>query len=453
MPSSASKGPTITVDSICEAVGLLTMSTFQYTRSGSEIESAAPQTPLDRCDIIAFLGVAQSRGIDLLPITWEPTLDCLGQGETTEIREASFGQQTSFAFKRRRFKNAYDLMVLETQLLPSLAAEVAVLGHPSIWDCPSIAKLEGICWDVYPPDGHVLSREETIKSEKGGIMPVLVFEKAKHGDLYHFMTHGPGQQLGLNDKLWLCTEAASAVAIMHINSKHRHQHHTETAVDTILSGIIHGDIKPQNILVFNKGLVEHQPKAKMLEIGTRYADSTDVLDTPKSEPWYAPDDTIDGDTNPQNSPVLDDTSPKYTAKVTDFGYSTQYTSVTDLIIMPRSEPWYAPEWHHRGFTPAQATRMDSYSFGMVVLWLLSYSTEDDSVRKFQNDLNLSSNDALSLAYRRIGHVECPQRLKLQLFFEKTLTNNASDRCSNFLHLRDILGSELYTANRFCCEWG
>jgi hypothetical protein len=121
------------------------MSTFQYTRSGSEIESAAPQTPLDRCDIIAFLRVAQSRGIDLLPITWEPTLDCLGQGGTAEIREASFSRKTSFAFKRRRFRNAYDLMVLETQLLPSLAAEVAVLGHPLIWDCPSIAKLEGIC--------------------------------------------------------------------------------------------------------------------------------------------------------------------------------------------------------------------------------------------------------------------------------------------------------------------
>ena len=202
------------------------MSTFQYTRSGSEFESAAPQTPLDLCDLIAFLGVAQSRGIDLLPITWEPTLDCLGQGGTAEIREASFNPQTSFAFKRRRFWNAYELMVLETWLLPSLAAEVAVLGHPSISDCPSVAKLEGICWEVYPPDDQVLSREEAINSGKGGIMPILVFEKAKHGDLYQFMTHGPGQQLCLNDRLWLCTEVASAIAIMHINSKHQHQHHT-----------------------------------------------------------------------------------------------------------------------------------------------------------------------------------------------------------------------------------
>ena len=198
------------------------MSTFQYTTSRSEIESAAPRTPLDRCDIIAFLGVAQSRSIDLLPITWEPTLDCLGQGGTAEIREASFNQETSFAFKRQKFSIGYDLMELETQLLPSLAAEVAVLGHPSIWDYPRVAKLEGICWEVYPPDDQVLSREETTKSEEGGIVPILVFEKAKYGDLYQFMTHGSGQQLDLNDRLWLCTEVASAIAIMHINSKHQH---------------------------------------------------------------------------------------------------------------------------------------------------------------------------------------------------------------------------------------
>ncbi len=428
------------------------MSSFQYTTSGSEIISAAPRTPLDPCDIIAFLGIAQSRGIDLLPITWEPTLDCLGQGGTAEIREASFNQETSFAFKRRKFSIGYDLMELETRLLPSLAAEVAILGHPSIWDYPSVAKLEGICWEVYPPGDQVLSREETIKSGEGGIVPILVFEKAKYGDLSQFMTHGSGQQLDLNDRLWLCTEVASAIAIMHINSKHRNKHHIETVAYTRLPEIIHGDIKPQNILVFDKGLAEHPTKTKSLEIGTRYADSTDVLDIPKSEPWYAPD-IIDRDANPPNSPALDPNSPKYTAKVTDFGYSTQYASVTDLIIMPKSQPWYAPEWHHRGFTPAQATKMDSYSFGMVVLWLLSYSTEDDSVRKFQSDLNLSSNEALSLAYRRIEHVEVAQRLKLQIFFEKTLTNNAPERCADFLHLRDILGSELYTTIPFLLRRG
>ena len=188
--------------------------------SGSGFESATPQTPLDRCDLITFLGVAQSRGIDVLPIIWDPKLDNLGQGGTSVIRETSFNPQTKFAFKCQRFRNAYDQAELETRILPSLAAEIAALGHPSLWDCHSVTKLEGICFEIYPPDGQVLSRTQTVETGKGGILPVLVFEKAKHGDLHHFMTHGPGEKLSLDDRLRLCTEIAGSIAIMHINSRH-----------------------------------------------------------------------------------------------------------------------------------------------------------------------------------------------------------------------------------------
>ena len=95
------------------------MSTYHYIRSGSEIESAAPLTPLDRCDLIAFLGVAQCRSIDLLPITWDPILQCLGQGGKAEIREASFDRETNFAFKRGRFEKAYDLIEFVLELMRS----------------------------------------------------------------------------------------------------------------------------------------------------------------------------------------------------------------------------------------------------------------------------------------------------------------------------------------------
>ena len=179
---------------------------------------------------------------------------------------------------------------------------------------------------------------------------------------------------------------------------------------------------------------------------------TDV-DMPISEPWYALGDIYDGDAISRNDQKLDHKFPKYTAKATDFGYSTQYAGMTDLISMPKSDPWYAPEWHHRGFTPAQATKMDSYSFSMLVLWLLSYSTEAESVRKFRNDLYLASNDALTLAHRKMGHLDSAQRLTLQLFFEKISNTNGAGRCSDFLHLRDIIGSDLYTFNQFHCEGG
>ena len=86
---------------------------------------------------------------------------------------------------------------------------------------------------------------------------------------------------------------------------------------------------------------------------------------------YDNDNTLDiihGDIKPQNTLIFDNVFGGYTAKVADFGYSTQYTLPQDLIFMPRSWPWAAPEWHHRGFTPAQATKMDTYSFGMLVLY-------------------------------------------------------------------------------------
>ena len=209
-------------------------------------------------------------------------------------------------------------------------------------------------------------------------------------------------------------------------------------------------------MVFDTDAIE--PLAKPfrpedLQVLPRYANSDDVLDIPKSKPWYAPDGVIEGGIAPQDTPVVDPKSPKYTAKTTDFGYSTQYSDVSDLIIMPKSDPWYAPEWHHRGFTPAQAAKMDSYSFGMLVLWLLSYSTEEDSIRKFKVDLHLSSDDALSLAYGWAEHLQPEKESAIRKFFGKTLTPIVPDRCSDFVHLRDILGSGLYTAIRPDCEGG
>ena len=166
-------------------------------RLGSGIESGAPQTPLDRWDLIAFLGVAQCRGIDVLPITSEPTLDCLGEGGTSVIREIPFSPQTEFAFRCQKFRHGYNVADLETRIVPSLAAELAALGHPSLCDHHGVAKLEGICFEIYPPDDQVLSRTQVVKSERGGILLVLVFEKAKTWRLAPFHDPWPGRKAEL----------------------------------------------------------------------------------------------------------------------------------------------------------------------------------------------------------------------------------------------------------------
>ena len=175
-------------------------------------------TALDRCDLIDFLGVAQKSEIDFLPITWQPTLDHIGRGATAEIRETLINIQKSFAFKRPLLRSAFDIEELETRIFPSLIAEISVLGHSSIRGHPSIIQLEGICWEIFAEERQTLSREEPIDTTKSGIVPVLVFEKAKHGDLHEFMTQGAGRKLQLMERLHLCSEIARVVADMHGNS-------------------------------------------------------------------------------------------------------------------------------------------------------------------------------------------------------------------------------------------
>jgi serine/threonine protein kinase len=68
--------------------------------------------------------------------------------------------------------------------------------------------------------------------------------------------------------------------------------------------------------------------------------------------------------------MFEDSPGIYTAKVADFGFSTHFHDKQDLIKMPKSEPWSAPEHHDRYFYPQDAKVMDVYSFSMLCLWLL-----------------------------------------------------------------------------------
>lgn len=120
--------------------------------------------------------------------------------------------------------------------------------------------------------------------------------------------------------------------------------------------------------------------------------------------------------------VFDNEAGGYIARVADFGYSTQWALPNDLIQMPRSRPWDAPEWDHRGFTPAQAMKMDSYSFGMVVLWLLGYTAVKDPYHTFERDLDTAS-EAADLARPLADFIFEAHKLNLNQFFNATLTHD------------------------------
>ena len=198
---------------------ILKSSRNQFLSSGSNFESATPKKAAIRYDLITFLGVAQNLGIDFLPITWQPALDRIGRGATAEIREASMSLRAKFAFKRPIFRSSFDPSEFESRIVPSLIAEISILAQLSIRRHPNILQLEGICWDVLPGQGEPISRDKPINAGSGGIVPVLVFEKANHGDLSSFMLHDVGKQLDFTGRLEMCTAIAKAIAAMHSISK------------------------------------------------------------------------------------------------------------------------------------------------------------------------------------------------------------------------------------------
>lgn len=144
-------------------------------------------------DLIAFLAAAQWRGIDLLPITWQPALDTAGRGATAEIQQSIINLSLTLAFKRFLFSP-------DSGTYRAIITELCILGHPAVKEHPNIIKLLGVCWDV-------VSEDE--------IRPVLVFEKTKHGNLNEFVVSEEARLLSSEQWLNLYTGIANAIVTMH----------------------------------------------------------------------------------------------------------------------------------------------------------------------------------------------------------------------------------------------
>ena len=138
-------------------------------------------------------------------------------------------------------------------------------------------------------------------------------------------------------------------------------------------GIIHGDIKPENILVFEKGSTGHS------------------------------------------------------IRLADFGYSSFFASKIKIIA---THGWIAPEWHHRNFTTdvAGAKKMDIYSFGLVCRWLLFDEAQDSENRRFDSEDDPPLFSARRLTVTEFGPGDKRGHDVLELF-EKTLAEDANVRIS------------------------
>jgi len=267
--------------------------------------SSSKAAPLD---LISFLAVAQWRNIDFLPITWQQMLSSIGVGGTARMKQSIVSEHVNLAFKRLHLEKA--TAEGRAIALQTVMTEVAVLGHPIIRGLPCFIRLEGVCWDFTDDDG---------------VWPVLVFKKADHGNLREFLEEGEGREISFAQRLAICSEIGSAVMTMHAFRMSlgipSFQFFWYFPLLTFTrSDMIHGDLKPENVLIFN------------------------------------------------------DESGGYVAKVADFGYSGISFERTEdsKFHLPISRPWNAPEvtgWSSI-LEIGAAREADMYSFGLLCLWIL-----------------------------------------------------------------------------------
>lgn len=76
-----------------------------------------------------------------------------------------------------------------------------------------------------------------------------------------------------------------------------------------------------------------------------------------------------GDIKPQNVLIFPNPDGTVSAKISDLGY-VAIGSDNDLTRLPRSRPWTDPDWNRREITIQNAKKMDVYSFGMICGWIL-----------------------------------------------------------------------------------
>jgi serine/threonine protein kinase len=166
----------------------------------------------------------------------------------------------------------------------SMAMELQVLKNDFIRKHNNIVSLFGVCW-------------QAVDANNTSFMPVLVLDAAEMGDLQTFFTKT--ENLSQRKMLGLAIDVTAGVRALH---------------DV---GIIHCDIKPQNILIYK-------------------------------------DDRL-----------------SFVAKVADFGSSLLLSEVVGEIKLPAgTEKWQAPECEGP-IGLDQLVKSDIYSLGLVLLFMLS----------------------------------------------------------------------------------
>ncbi|KAI1750462.1 hypothetical protein F4782DRAFT_245748 [Xylaria castorea] len=326
---------------------------------------------LAHSDLISFLAVAQHYDVDILPNTWQPARGDLGRGGEAYIRQSFVQLDVGLAFRALRvfYNEPTDLAVQQqiSQAFNAMMTEISILSQPLVQQSPNVVNLGGITWSV----------------ESDSVWPVLVYTRGT--PLRQYLLECCEKPLDLKEKLNICFGICSGGSALH------------------QSGVVHGDLKPQNIIMTR---IAKQPS--------------------------------------QNSSK----SSYMVPQVVDFSLSVIGQN-TDLRRLPRTLGWLAPEWHDQYFQIQKARRMDLFSFGLICYWILSWDREFSHISAEEEDqamqrLNCNSRRNINTPHKnaidliRSMNMDTLTLENLERLFDLTLAFEPQHRASNASQLLPLL---------------
>lgn len=189
----------------------------------SEPQHAVEPSHEEPYDLIAFLATCQKLRVDFVPLRWLVALGTIGTGGEARVNQSLMNRSTDLAFRRVKLDahsreeqiHMYRSLIFQLDILCGVGTKV----HPNIIDMIAVS------WEISP--GIPAQCQGSSTPGDSQILPVLIFERARHGNLYRFMTEGAGKSFGSVAKIKLCLDIISGIENLHDKCVYEasHSHH------------------------------------------------------------------------------------------------------------------------------------------------------------------------------------------------------------------------------------
>ncbi|KAI0968999.1 kinase-like protein [Xylaria arbuscula] len=246
------------------------------TRTRTNIHSTSTSSSRDHLDFLDLVSlicdIYQTSLLELIPMqqfhpAWENEED---MGNSCIVTSRSISSSTpsgtirgetrtegSKVIVKRTKKGIWQLQ--QYAAIHDLVTELRVRSHAPLRNNPYIVNLKGIAWDFENDD------EEKPK-------PLLVEEFAPHRSLETFWERNNLRRMPFRIKASLCKDIAQGIKALHS------------------CGIVHGDVKPGNILVFPFRSIRRPFMAKLTDFGHSVCEFEALECLPAWTPhWCAPE--------------------------------------------------------------------------------------------------------------------------------------------------------------------